>query len=149
MPASVTYSISMAAMIRNSRELYHVNKPFPQGTAGKGEREGGLKEGIEKKGEKGRCCRLVCPPSLPHILILKVGSCLRKLCLHMLRRDQNSVFHQNMWYLQIRVNSNPYAHSHPYQALPRCPQSWEMSCLTSFPLSSAFSHGWDGQQFST
>lgn len=53
-------------LIWNSRESYHVNKPLPQGTAGKGEREDGLQEGIEREGYVADLFPLPLFPFHPH-----------------------------------------------------------------------------------
>ena len=48
--ASITADATITGLIRSSRESPHVSKPLLQGAAGKGEREDGLKEGMERRG---------------------------------------------------------------------------------------------------
>lgn len=87
MTCSISTDAMITGLIQNSRESYNVNKPLLQGTAGKGEREDGLKEGIERRGDVADLFALPLSP----FLILKASGKLRKPCLHMLRRHQNSI----------------------------------------------------------
>lgn len=67
----------ITGLIQSSRESYHVNKPLLQGTAGKGEREDGLKEGTERRGDVADLFALPLSP----FLILKASGKLSEEAL--------------------------------------------------------------------